>query len=243
MKKEFTPILVVAAIPHDGGIRFLHRENQLDVDPKISSKIWKILEHCNGYNNLETISRKASLSLDEVMKIVSELIELEIVVDSKEQYMHFHKIRNYPAVFNCNLTQKEIVDYTKSPRKPVKSGETIEFFVDSDSFFSRILPTRRSCRNFSDKRLTVDQIGNICHYAYSIKDHAVPSGGALYPLKIYILIEKDQEGIRSGYYEYDVENDKLVLFNEEVDEEQLKYCYDQEEMPFGSSVQIVIAAD
>jgi thiazole/oxazole-forming peptide maturase SagD family component len=105
------------------------------------------------------------------------------------------------------------------------------------------LPFRRSCRNFSDKKLAVDQIGSICHYAYSIKDHAVPSGGALYPLKIYVLIENDQEDIRSGYYEYDAENDELVLFNKEVDKEQLKYCYNQEEMPFGSSVQIVIAAD
>ena len=105
------------------------------------------------------------------------------------------------------------------------------------------MPFRRSCRNFSDKKLAVDQIGSICHYAYSIKDHAVPSGGALYPLKIYVLIENDQEDIRSGYYEYDAENDELVLFNKEVDKEQLKYCYNQEEMPFNSSVQIVIAAD
>ena len=91
--------------------------------------------------------------------------------------------------------------------------------------------------------MTVNQIGSICHFAYSIPDHSVPSGGALYPLRIYVLIEKPQEGLDPGYYEYDAEQNRLVCFNGEVDVEQLKYCFNQEEIPFGSSVQIVIAAD
>lgn len=91
--------------------------------------------------------------------------------------------------------------------------------------------------------MTVNQIGSICHFAYSIPDHSVPSGGALYPLRIYVLIEKPQDGLEPGYYEYDAEQNRLVCFNDEVDVEQLKYCFNQEEMPFGSSVQIVIAAN
>lgn len=35
----------------------------------------------------------------------------------------------------------------------------------------------------------------------------------------------------------------LVRFDDEIDVEQLKYCFNQEEIPFGSSVQIIIAAD
>ena len=71
----------------------------------------------------------------------------------------------------------------------------------------------------------------------------MPSGGALYPLKIYVLVERAQDGLTPGYYEYDAEQNLLVLFDNEVDEEQLKYCFNQEKMPFDSAVQIIIAAD
>ena len=243
MKNDFTPILVIPAVPHEGGIRFLYCKNQIDIGPEMAEKLWKILQFCNGYNTVEAIAEFSSLPLDEVSEILSELVELELVVDSREQYLHFHRIRNYPTGFNRNLSQDEVAEYSASPRKPVKSGEVLSFEKDENTFFSGILEKRRSCRSFSDKRLTLKQVGSLCHFAYFIKDHVVPSGGALYPLKIYMLAEKDQDGFKAGYYEYDAENDTLVLFNSEVDEEQLKYCFNQEEMPFGSSVQIIIAAD
>ena len=243
MKNDFAPILVVPAVPHEGGIRFLYCKNQIDIGPEMAEELWKILGFCSGYNTVEAVAELSSLPLDEVFEILSELVELELVVDSREQYLHFHRIRNYPTGFNRNLSQDEVAEYTASPRKPAKSGKALSFEKDENTFFSDILEKRRSCRSFSDKKLTLKQVGNLCHYAYFIKDHVVPSGGALYPLRIYMLVEKDQDGFKAGYYEYDVENDTLILFNSEVDEEQLKYCFNQEEMPFGSSVQIVIAAD
>lgn len=243
MEKDFTPILVVPAVPHNGGIRFLHRESQLDIDPEMATDVWRILKYCNGYNDVQTISKLLALSIDDVIDLLSQLVELELIVDSREQYLHFHRIRSYPTPFNYNLSQDEIVSYTRSPRESTKNGDILKFKRMENTFFSNILKKRRSCRNFSEEKLSINQIGNICHFSYSIKDHAVPSGGALYPLRLYILIEKDQDGIKTGYYEYDAEKDYLILFNTEVDEEQLKYCFNQECMPFGSSVQIIIAAN
>ena len=243
MKKDFVPILVVPAVPHEGGIRFLYRKDQIDIGPEMAEELWKILKFCNGYNTTELIAKLSSVPLDEVSEVLSELVELELVVDSREQYLHFHRIRNYPTGFNCNLSQDEVAEYSASPRRSAKSGEVHSFEKDENTFFTGILRKRRSYRSFSDKKLTLKQVGNLCHFAYFIKDHVVPSGGALYPLRIYVLAEKDQDGFKAGYYEYDAENDTLILFNPEVDEIQLKYCFNQEEMPFGSSVQIVIAAD
>lgn len=243
VERDYYPISVVPAVPYEGGIKFLHNESQIIISAVISEKIWKILEFCNGYNDIETISKLSKLPSDEVSAVISELVELELVVDSREQFMSFHKIRNYPTTFVRSLTQDEIKEYTASPRKPVKRGKTMEYKTNRNTFFSNVLEKRRSCRSFSDKKLTLEQIGSICHYAYCIDEHVVPSGGALYPLKLYVLIEENQEGIESGYYEYDAEKDRLVLFDTRVDKEQLKYCFNQEEMPFGSSVQIVIAAD
>ncbi len=243
MNINFIPILVVPAVPYEGGIRFLHRENQIDVDSEMASNVWKILGFCNGYADVSSIAKSTGFPNDEVMEILSELEEMELIVDARYQFMHFHRVSNYPTAINSGLTQEEVESYTKSKRLPVKSGRSFGFKIDQDSALFSIRAKRRSCRSFSDKKLTGSQISNICHYAYSIPDHSVPSGGALYPLRIYVLIEEPQDDLAPGYYEYDTEQNRLVLFNDEVDVEQLKYCFNQEEMPFGSSVQIVIAAD
>ena len=189
MHINFIPILVVPAVPFEGGIRFLHRKNQIDINPNMAEVVWKILSFCNGYNEISFIVKSTGFPEDEVLEILSELEEMELVVDSRHQFMHFHRISNYPTTINSGLTQKEIENYTKSDRSPVKTGKMITLKCNHNSALHPIREKRRSCRNFSDRKLTLDQIGNICHYAYSIPDHSVPSGGALYPLRIYVLIE------------------------------------------------------
>ena len=243
MDVDFAPILVVPAVPYDGGIRFLHRESQIDIGPDMADEVWKILSFCNGYTSVSSIIESSGLPKDDVIEVLAELEEMEVVVDSRHQFMHFHRISNYPSAFNSILTQDEIEAYTNSERLPVVPGEIIEFEYGAYSALRSIGENRRSCRCFSEKKMTASQIGSICHFAYSISDHSVPSGGALYPLRIYVLVEKPQDGLRPGYYEYDAEQNRLILFNDEADIEQLKYCFNQEEMPFGSAVQIVIAAD
>ena len=243
MDINFIPILVVPAVPYKGGVRFLHRENQIDISPDMADEVWKILSLCNGYTNVSSIIESSGLPKDEVMEILVELEDMELIVDSRHQFMHFHRISNYPSAVNSNLTQDEVEAYNKSERLPVKSGEVIQFDCDTSSALFWVRENRRSCRSFSERKMTANQIGSICHFAYSIPDHSVPSGGALYPLRIYVLIEKPQDGLEPGYYEYDAEQNRLVCFSDEVDVEQLKYCFNQEEMPFSSSVQIVIAAD
>ena len=243
MDINFIPILVVPAVPYKGGIRFLHRENQIDISHDMADEVWKILSFCNGYTKVSSIIKSSGLPKDDVIEILIELEDIELIVDSRHQFMHFHRISNYPSATNSNLTQDEIKAHTKSGRLPVKSGEVIQFDCDTSSALFPIRENRRSCRSFSERKMTVNQIDSICHFAYSIPDHSVPSGGALYPLRIYVLIEKPQDGLDPGYYEYDAEQNRLICFNGEVDVEQLKYCFNQEEIPFGSSVQIVIAAD
>lgn len=243
MDINYTPILVAPAVPYEGGIRFLHRENQIDIGHDMTDKVWKILSFCNGYAKVSSIIESSGLPKDIVMEILVELENMELVVDSRHQFIHFHRVSNYPSAINSDLTQDEVEAYTKSKRLPVKSGKVIQFDCNTSSTLFSIRKNRRSCRSFSERKMTVSQIGSICHFAYSIPDHSVPSGGALYPLRIYVLIESPQDGLEPGYYEYDAEQNRLICFSDEVDVEQLKYCFNQEEIPFGSSVQIVIAAD
>lgn len=237
------PIIVVPVVPNEDGICCYLNAVQLNISAKSSENVWKILKYCNGYNSLENIIYKSGLDEKTVTEIVDELIELDVLSDSRQQYKHFHRISSYPGNYLYNRTQKEIDEYTYSSHNIIKEGSEYSYKIDTESELINLLSVRRSCRNFSNKPLSINQIGNICHSAYSVTNHTVPSGGALYPLKIFVLVEENQIGLSIGYYEYDYVHEILIQFSNTIDREKLKYCFNQENMPFGSSVQIIISAD
>lgn len=242
-KPNFFPILVVPAIPIENGIRFLHQLKQLDISGEIASCLWRILAHCNGYTDIQKIAELSKLDESFVNSIVDDLVTMEVIVDSREQYLHFNRISNNPSSFFRHLSNDEINSHTNSKRAPVKDGKSLVFHKNNFLSLYNLQVARKSCRNFSNENLTINQIGNICCYGYSILRHAVPSAGGLYPLKIYVIVARDQEDLLAGYYEYDAEKDVLVLYDKEIDIEQLKYCFNNEILAFNSPVQIIIAAD
>lgn len=241
--KNTRPILVVPAMPYEKGIRLMLPSEQIDIDSTMSDIVWKIIGLSNGLNNIEKIIKESGLDEEFVSKIIDDLITLKAMYDSSELHLHFHEISQSPDTYFKVLSHDDILLYTSSPRKAVKNGDEIQFEKENKSPLSKLIFNRRSCRSFSNEKLSKDIIGNICYHGYSLTKHTVPSGGALYPLKIYVLVEREQENLTTGYYEYDSERDVLICFNTQVDIEQLKYCFNDETMPFGSSVQIVIAAD
>ena len=240
---QLFPILVVPAVPIERGIRFLHQTKQFDIKGEISKDVWQVLSFCNGYVNIEGIAEMSKLKLDYVEAIISDLKTMEVVVDSREQYLRFHNISNYPADYVRKLSHSQVVAHSISQRLPTKSGKVLKFHKNKRSHLFDLQTKRESCRSFSCEPLTRDQIGNICSFGYAISRHSVPSGGGLYPLKIYVIIANDQTEMMSGYYEYDAENDTLILYDKKVDIEQLKYCFNSESLAFNSPVQIIIAAD
>ena len=242
-EKDFYPIIVLPIVQAQNGcIHLLCQDHITEIDSRQTDIVWSILNECNGYYNIEEISTRTKLQLKTVTSLLLQLLKIGAIIDSRKQYLHFHRMSNYPTNYNCKLNKKEIAEYTKSSRYIVKSGEKLTYKIQ-ESVLKDILTERHSCRNFSDKLLTLDDIGSICHYGYSIQNKYVPSGGALYPLKIYMLIEKEQINLPKGYYEYDPETNQLICFSNSVDDERIKYCFNSENLPYGSSIQMIIAAD
>ena len=241
--EKYRPILVVPAVPNGNGISFLRQDKKLDIDGEIVPVLWKILSYCDGYKNIYDISESVGIEVDYIKEILIELEQEKLINDSREQYRHFNEISTYPAKYLQSLNPSEVEAHKKSKRKEVKCGKIINFNLNKNSSLYELQKKRKSCRNFSNKKLTLSQLGNICNYAYSISRHATPSGGALFPLKIYCIVPYDQMNFKAGYYEYDAENDHLILYNENPDLKQLKYCYNDERIAFSSPLQVVIAAD
>jgi len=242
MDDNFLPILVVPAVPIENGLRFLRRDTQLDIDGQTSKIVWQILAYCNGYNTPEQIAKGSNLELQLVKDVLLDLSSIKVIFDSREQFRHFHDISSNPASYTHYLAKEEALQWQSSPHISVKSGEIFEFHADSESLLMKLQNQRRSVRNFASTKLSRDQIGQLCDLGYNLSRHAVPSGGALYPLKLFILTSKDQYDLQAGYYEYDAENNVLVRFAN-ADEEMLNYIFSTSVSIFNSSVQIIITAD
>lgn len=240
---ECCPILVIPAVPlKTGGIRFFHLKEQLDIPAEEAELVWMILRECNGYNTLTDIAMLTGINTKIVKEVILELTQATIIEDSRKQYLHFHRISNYPTNFNWSMTQEEIENLRFSARATINQGDEFAFNKIS-SYLETIMLKRRSCRDFTKQKLDLELIGNICYYGYSISKHHVPSGGALYPLKLYVIATTQQNDFSAGYYEYDPEKNILVLFSKEIDIEQLKFCFNSEEIGFGAPIQIIIAGD
>ena len=76
---------------------------------------------------------------------------------------------------------------------------------------------RRSRRSFLDKPLTLEQVSQLLWAAQGITDEragfrASPSGGACYPLDLYLVVGKNSvEGLDAGVYHYIVSNHSLEI--------------------------------
>jgi SagB-type dehydrogenase family enzyme len=101
----------------------------------------------------------------------------------------------------------------------VSSTETVmkitlpEPVYDSDTSLEEALLARRSVRSFREEPITLQQLSQILWAGQGITDpsgkRTAPSAGALYPLKLYIVVG-NVEGLAAGVYEYEPETHTLV---------------------------------
>ena len=110
---------------------------------------------------------------------------------------------------------------------------------------------RRSIRDFGGGSISLDNLANIIFNAYAItaktylkpgieqKLRAVPSGGALYPLELYIAAF-NVEGLSSGVYHYNVEAHALELVREGQFSAEFGRAFFYEEIFEGVSATFII---
>lgn len=85
--------------------------------------------------------------------------------------------------------------------------------VQPHTELERTIAARRSVRKFSGAPLSLDELSRLLYFTYGRTDprgqfRAVASGGALYPLELYVAVFK-VEGLEPGLYHYAVENGGL----------------------------------
>lgn len=117
------------------------------------------------------------------------------------------------------------------PFKPYSGKKFISFednqyesVVKNENVFD-LISQRRSIREFVKYSITKSELYSLCHYSYGVHDRtkireleegewcyrAVPSGGALYPLEIYIVLFDSE--MESGLYHYRPDTNGVELLD------------------------------
>lgn len=86
-----------------------------------------------------------------------------------------------------------------------------------DNPLTKLLKKRRSIRNLSTKKLSMNNLSTILWSAQGINSkrrfRTAPSAGGLYPLTIYVIINNVKD-LKKGFYQYDVINHTIILIKE-----------------------------
>lgn len=118
--------------------------------------------------------------------------------------------------------------------------------LTTDMSLEDIIFKRNSIPNFSGGSVPLEKLSTILQHSYGViqrpegKRRPIPSGGALYPLDIYILVN-NVEGLEHGKYHYDPYRNGLVKLGD-FDEIEFGKILLQEEAVAGFSFAIIISA-
>ncbi len=118
--------------------------------------------------------------------------------------------------------------------------------------FDEVVAGRRTARGFGAGSVALEQLAKVLALSYGVnRDNAgtpftrpfrtVPSGGALYPLEIYLAAARI-EGLQPGLYHYDPEDHALDALRPGEDPAQIAALLVQRDLALGAAAIVLITA-
>ncbi len=146
------------------------------------------------------------------------------------------------------LTNNEENELNYMEKNDIIKIDLPEIKKDSQTSVEEALLSRRSHRSFLDEKLSISQISQLLWSAYGISEKdsgfkTAPSAGALYPLEIYIVVNKENEDLDKGIYKYDNKNHKLLKVSSNLIKEELSQTALGQDAIGQAPVVLVIAGD
>lgn len=167
----------------------------------------------------------------------------------------FEASKLHTRVLNCDLPgalalqqSAELQRFTQRGGRPNHSRELIPLPEPAPlaAELVDVLATRRSANGFGHGELSMDVLAGLLVHSYGTTDlggrprRPTPSGGALYPIDLFVVAERVQS-LAKGMYHYDPYRTGLTPARE-VDFEALCQLTLQPELARGCSAMIVLGA-
>lgn len=203
------PFVVAYGFFSSSGITFLLPGREITIEGA-DELLPLILPLCNGYRTIEEIvsivTSKSEYDEEDVKQLIQVLLERQILINAHHYYQLFHNVSANPMSFWHNLSEEEVAVMVKGKSPLVRPSQP------SNSPLEVLLEARESVRQFSGEPIPKSEILKLGWAVYgkisrsnSFPESAIglgtiPSGGALYPLRLYALVIKQHPSIEEGVY-------------------------------------------
>lgn len=239
---DYQPIQIARVVANGNDMRIFREHDYVDVKGEAVNLAWKVLAKCDGMHTVDAIADALEDVDNKAVKmVINDLSELSVLSDSRRLYKQYINAMSNPSKYFYNLSRKEIVELMNSPHRQIKSG-VIYDYARAASAIGSLQSKRHSVRSYTNDPVSLVQVGSICSAGYSYVGHAVPSGGNMYPLKVYVIVSTPSESLPCGYYEYDPWHDVLVRYDD-IDQEAINFAFCTSRRLFNAPISIVIASD
>lgn len=194
-------------------LSFVGRKGIITLSGRVK-KIKQILRLCNGLTSVNDISMQLSLiDPEEVLELLNLCETQGIVRDSRELYVSFHEDSVNPPMFSYDLGANGVALVMQSERLRERSGESVKLSQPSTSVILDTLRKRQTIRQFKIGQIPSNKLSGLLEASYGFGDNShwsVPSGGAMYPLDLYLIIPNDDQILSRGIYRWNPEKHILI---------------------------------
>jgi len=198
----------------------------------------ELLPLCNGINQLVDILAKLGEEYEAVSlkEVIQTLLDNEILIDSRYLYWVFHKRSMNPPLYFRELSEgqiTEILSRKNHKEYPERKEYSLASSEEIDSALLDFMKSRRSVWRYASQEISFLAFSGLLKAAYGIvrredlgayvvPHRTVPSGGALYPLEMYVVTLIDIGQVPKGLYHFQKDKEYLVLLKEGDFREKLK---------------------
>ncbi len=180
-----------------------------------------VLAQCNGFNSMEKITTSVSAStgyeVQEIEQLIVTLFKHQILVDAWSYYEIFHMVSTNPMPFFHELSAEKTT--------ALLHGEThlVQISRSSRTQLEALFEIRASTREFSGEPISKKDFLRLAWAMYGKIERSktfpestiglgtVPSGGALYPLRLYGIAMRISTLQENGVYRFGSQSISYLL--------------------------------
>lgn len=248
MKEDIRPLVAVYGMESENGVEFLLPGRAVVIEG-VKETLLFLLKQCTGYRTAEEIVSLVCVQTghnrEEVWRVMEELLTRQILMDANHYYLLFHRASENPMPFVKELSEEDLDKLLQEGQSPL-----IPFPSTSHTALEQLLERRESVRQFSGDRLSLAELSRLAWAIYgkigsseqlpenSIGLGTVPSGGALYPLRLFILVRENAQGwmIYSG-------GPKGLQVRNQVSKQQVVHAFLEDSVLDDAAAVYVLACD